>query len=143
MYLATAQVFDSEMAEKVAAHRGRRDAGWTTLEEPFEVSAAIAAQDARSAILLDCATLWLTNLMLADRDVEAECRVLCDALRAAPCPVVVVSNEVGLGGIADNALARRFAVAQGRLNQQIAAIADRVALVAGGMPLALKGGFGA
>jgi adenosylcobinamide kinase/adenosylcobinamide-phosphate guanylyltransferase len=139
IYVATAQAFDDEMAVRIAEHRSRRDAGWTTIEAPLDLAGAIAAHANSSHIMLiDCLTLWLSNVMLDNRDVEAACDMLVDALAAADGPIVVVSNEVGLGIVPDNALARRFRDAQGRLNQQVAANADRVVLMAAGLPLTLK-----
>jgi adenosylcobinamide kinase/adenosylcobinamide-phosphate guanylyltransferase len=139
IYLATAQAFDEEMTARIAEHRDRRDAGWTTIEAPLDLTGVIAAHaNSGQTILIDCLTLWLSNIMLDGRDVEAACDALLDALAVATGPIVVVSNEVGLGIVPDNALARRFRDAQGRLNQQVAANADRVVLMAAGLPLTLK-----
>ncbi len=136
-YIATAQAWDDEMAARIAQHRDDRGAGWTTIEAPRDLCGALAS--ARGAVLVDCATLWLTNVMLGDGDVVAEAAALMAALRAHPGPVVVVSNEVGWGIVPENALARRFRDEQGRLNQQIAEAADLVLGVMAGLPMVLKG----
>jgi adenosylcobinamide kinase/adenosylcobinamide-phosphate guanylyltransferase len=136
-YIATAQAWDAEMADRIAQHRVDRGEGWLTVEAPRDLCGALAA--ARGAVLVDCATLWLTNVMLADADVAAEAAGLVQALQDHPGPVVVVSNEVGWGIVPENALARRFRDEQGRLNQQIAAVADLVVGVMAGLPMVLKG----
>ena len=139
IYVATAQVFDDEMAQKVTRHRDMRGDGWTTIEEPFAVADKLAKITDSQTVLIDCATLWLTNIMLGDYDVQAEISALTAALRNCNGPVVIVSNEVGQGIVPDNALSRRFRNAQGTLNQAIAAEADNVVAVMAGLPLALKG----
>lgn len=141
VYLATAQALDGEMATRIARHRADRGGGWTTLEEPLELAAALerGAQSARP-ILVDCLTLWLSNLMGAGRTAEPETARLLTVLKTLPVPVVFVSNEVGLGIVPDNALARAFRDEAGRLNQAVAAAADRVVFLAAGLPLVLKGG---
>jgi adenosylcobinamide kinase/adenosylcobinamide-phosphate guanylyltransferase len=139
IYVATAQAFDEEMTKRIAEHRSRRAEGWNTIEAPLKLPATVAANgNSGRPMLIDCLTLWLSNVMLDGRDVEAACDELSGALAAAKGPFVVVSNEVGLGIVPDNALARRFRDAQGRLNQTIAARADRVVLMAAGLPLTLK-----
>jgi len=138
VYVATAQAYDDEMRERIRLHQAERQ-GMTTVEAPVELAAAIAAEGRQGRLLLvDCLTLWLSNVMLAERDVAAACDGLETALRTCACPVVAVSNEVGLSIVPENALARRFRDAQGRLNQQIAAVADEVVFVAAGLPLYLK-----
>lgn len=137
-YIATAQAFDAEMAARIAAHRGRRDAGWHTIEAPLDLAGAIAAARDHT-VLVDCLTLWLSNVLLAGHAIEPACDELLASLRGAQVPIVVVSNEVGLGIVPDNALARRFRDAQGILNQRVAALADRVILMTAGLPLVLKG----
>ncbi len=139
VYLATAQAFDDEMRAKVAAHRVQRGPGWTTIEEPVAVAHRLTQRDADQIVLLDCVTLWLTNIILAERDEAADSAALVKALEETPCPVVVVSNEVGLGIVPDNALSRRFRGAQGRLNQALAARAGLVVNVVAGLPQVLKG----
>jgi adenosylcobinamide kinase/adenosylcobinamide-phosphate guanylyltransferase len=138
-YIATAQALDEEMRARIAEHRLRRGAAWETLEAPRDLAEAIAAPGTHGVILIDCLTLWLTNIMLAERDITAETATLLDAIARADKPMIAVSNEVGLGIVPENALARRFRDAQGRLNAEIAAIAGRVVLMTAGLPLTLKG----
>ncbi len=138
IYIATAQALDEEMAARIARHRARRGAAWTTLEAPLDLCAALEESDAGSPRLVDCLTLWLSNLLLAERDWQQEATRLVAVLERQRAPVVLVSNEVGAGIVPENALARRFRDAQGLLNQRIAALADAVYLVACGLPLRLK-----
>jgi adenosylcobinamide kinase / adenosylcobinamide-phosphate guanylyltransferase len=139
-YIATAEAGDAEMAERIAEHRKRRGDFWQTVEEPVELAAAIGANAAPGRpILVDCLTLWLSNLMLAGRIVEHEAETVCAALRDARGRVVLVANEVGMGLVPETPLGREFRDAAGRLNQQVAALADRVVFVAAGLPLVLKG----
>ncbi|NPV25668.1 bifunctional adenosylcobinamide kinase/adenosylcobinamide-phosphate guanylyltransferase [Bradyrhizobium aeschynomenes] len=137
-YVATAQAFDEEMTERIAQHKARRPDEWQTLETTHDLAALVRTHASPTPMLIDCLTLWLSNVMLADRDVAAACADLIEALAAARGPIVAVSNEVGLGIVPDNALARAFRDAQGRLNQDVAALADRVILMAAGLPLTLK-----
>jgi adenosylcobinamide kinase/adenosylcobinamide-phosphate guanylyltransferase len=138
-YLATAEAGDAEMAERIAAHRARRGPFWRTVEAPLALAAVIAAHaEAERPILVDCLTLWLSNLLLAGKQAEKEAGVLCSALRKAAGMVVLVSNEVGMGLVPETPLGRRFRDAAGRLNQDVAALADRVVFVAAGLPLVLK-----
>jgi adenosylcobinamide kinase/adenosylcobinamide-phosphate guanylyltransferase len=137
IYVATAEALDEEMAARIAEHRARRDQGWRTVEAPHDLAAAIVSADG-APVLVDCLTLWVTNLMLAHRDIEAEIVRLEDALGRARGPLVLVANEVGLGIVPDNALARRFRDAAGRLNQRIAARANRVVMMVAGLPLEVK-----
>jgi adenosylcobinamide kinase / adenosylcobinamide-phosphate guanylyltransferase len=140
-YCATAEPGDAEMQARIAAHRARRAPFWRTVEEPLALAAVIAAEARpRRPLLIDCLTLWLSNLMLAGRAPEEETPLLCAALRLAAGPVVLVANEVGLGLVPETPLGRRFRDAAGRLNQEVASIADRVVFVAAGLPLMLKGG---
>jgi adenosylcobinamide kinase/adenosylcobinamide-phosphate guanylyltransferase len=138
-FIATAQAFDAEMEERIARHRADRGSRWRTLEAPLDLPNAIglAAREA-DAVLVDCLTLWLSNLLLAERDEDAAGRALCAAVAACPCPIALVANEVGFGIVPDNTLARRFRDAAGRLNQELAACAGEVVLVAAGLPLVLK-----
>ncbi|MGJ4995054.1 bifunctional adenosylcobinamide kinase/adenosylcobinamide-phosphate guanylyltransferase [Bradyrhizobium sp. HKCCYLS3077] len=139
IYVATAQAFDDEMTERIAQHKARRAEGWQTLETTHDLAGLVRAHtDASAPILIDCLTLWLSNVMLADMDVPAASAELVEALSVARGPIITVSNEVGLGIVPDNALARAFRDAQGRLNQDVAAMADRVILMAAGLPLTLK-----
>jgi len=135
--MATAQAFDDGMVARIAAHQARRGRGWRTVEAPHALAPAIAAADGAPA-LIDCLTLWLSNLILADADLETEMSRLEEALGRARGPLVMVANEVGLGIVPDNALARRFRDAAGRLNQRLAARADRVILMVAGLPLEVK-----
>jgi adenosylcobinamide kinase/adenosylcobinamide-phosphate guanylyltransferase len=139
VYLATARVHDAEMRDKVDRHRRLRGGGWQTVEAPLEPGPALAAAPAGSAVLLDCATMWLSNHLLDETDLPAAEAALMDGLDACPGPVVVVSNEVGLSVVPENALARRFREAQGRLNQRLAARADLVVNIVAGLPQVLKG----
>ncbi|WP_375255014.1 bifunctional adenosylcobinamide kinase/adenosylcobinamide-phosphate guanylyltransferase [Yoonia sp.] len=138
-YIATAQVYDDEMAQKVARHRQTRGTSWHTIEEPLAIAAAVHGAPQNQPILIDCATLWITNIMLGEHDFDAQREALFDAIAASSNPVVIVSNEVGQGIVPDNALSRRFRNAQGALNQQIAQRADLVVAVMAGLPLPLKG----
>lgn len=135
-YVATAEALDDEMRARIAHHRDRRGAHWHTLDAPIDLAGAIGGLP--GVALIDCLTLWLSNVMLAGRDVEAESERLLAALVRAPAPLVVVSNEVGLGIVPDTPLGRAFRDAQGRLNQRVAAAADRVVFMAAGLPLSLK-----
>ncbi len=137
VYIATAQAFDDEMRARIAEHRKRRAPGWHTVETPLELAAALReAGDA--PVLVDCLTLWLTNLMLGDADLETAVAAL-DAALDRTAPTMLVSNEVGGGIVPDNALARRFRDEAGRLHQRIAARAGRVVLMVAGLPLFVKG----
>lgn len=139
IYVATSEIWDAEMAERVALHRAQRAGGaWETIEEPLDLAGVLGRDHGGRPVLVDCLTLWLTNILLAERDVAAEVGRLCAALSTAAGPVLCVANEVGLGIVPDNALARRFRDEAGRLNQAVAAIADRVDFIAAGLPLRLK-----
>jgi adenosylcobinamide kinase / adenosylcobinamide-phosphate guanylyltransferase len=137
-YAATAEPGDAEMTERIAAHRARRGAAWATTEAPRDLAGCLQASQA-TPVLIDCLTLWLSNLMLAGADIETEIIRLEQRLDAAKAPVVIVANEVGYGLVPDYPLGRRFRDLQGMLNQRIASRADRVVLVVAGLPLALKG----
>jgi adenosylcobinamide kinase/adenosylcobinamide-phosphate guanylyltransferase len=139
VYIATAQAFDFEMEIKITAHRAQRGPGWRTVEEPLDMAAALAGIDADAVALIDCATLWLTNHLLAENDLDTAADAFCAALAACSAPIVVVSNEVGQGIVPDNVLSRRFRAAQGRLNQRLAMQAGLVVAVMAGLPLILKG----
>jgi adenosylcobinamide kinase / adenosylcobinamide-phosphate guanylyltransferase len=138
-YCATAEAGDAEMAGRIAAHRARRGPFWRTVEAPLALTAAIAAEAApERPVLVDCLTLWLSNLLLAGRQWGEEAQALRGTLREVAGPVVLVSNEVGMGLVPETPLGRRFRDAAGRLNQDVAALADRVVFVAAGLPLVLK-----
>ncbi len=138
-YIATAQALDPEMRARVDRHKARRSAGWTTVEAPTEAAAALNSARPGEIVLFDCATLWLSNHLLAESDLPAETERLIAALAACPAPVVLVSNEVGAGIVPDNALSRTFREEQGRLNQRLAAEAGLVIAVTAGLPVILKG----
>jgi adenosylcobinamide kinase/adenosylcobinamide-phosphate guanylyltransferase len=138
IYIATAQAFDDEMTERIALHRGRREEGWQTIDAPLNLCEAIAGVSDERPLLIDCLTLWLSNHLLADHDVEAESERLAEILAKPRGNWFVVANEVGLGIVPDNALARKFRDVAGRLNQKIAAEADRVLFMVAGLPLQVK-----
>lgn len=137
VFVATAEALDGEMADRIACHRAERGADWRTVEAPLDIAPIIAAHG-EGVLVVDCLTLWLSNLIHAGRDPAAETGVLVEALKRCG-RVILVSNEVGLSIAPDNALARRFRDEQGRLNQRLAAIADHVEFIAAGLPLTLKG----
>lgn len=137
-YVATGQAFDDEMRERIEIHKARRDGRWTTVDAPLDLGGALCSMDDGRPVLIDCLTLWLSNHMLAGDDVEHETERLADVLAQPRGPWFCVSNEVGFGIVPENALARRFRDAQGRLNQRIAAIADEVILVVAGLPMKVK-----
>lgn len=143
VYVATAEARDDpEMRTRIADHRDRRGPGWETIEEPLDLAAAIGRADAIAGrdggVLVDCLTLWLANAMEASRDVAADTAGLIAALDKAVAPVTLISNEIGLGLVPETPLGRAFRDAQGRLNQDIAAVAGHVVFVAAGLPLTLK-----
>jgi len=139
IYLATAEAGDDEMTARIEAHRARRrGTQWRTIEAPRELVAALTACKGSPA-LIDCLTLWLSNLLLADADIEPEIERLANTLTAAAIPIVLVANEVGSGIVPDHPLGRRFRDFQGILNQRVAALADCVVLMVAGLPLAVKG----
>lgn len=139
LYVATGQAFDDEMADRIARHQADRVGAWATLEEPLELAAALqGAMVEDRIILLDCLTLWLSNLMLAERDIEQAVQALIEVLAAPKGHIILVSNEVGQSIVPDNALARRFRDEAGWLNQEIAVNADKVAFITAGLPQWLK-----
>jgi adenosylcobinamide kinase/adenosylcobinamide-phosphate guanylyltransferase len=139
IFIATATPSDDEMQARIARHRSDRGDGWRTIEEPLAIADTLMREGkADRVILVDCLTLWLNNLMWAKRDIERETTALANAVRVSVAPIVLVSNEVGLGIHPHTDLGRRFCDAQGRLNQTIAAIVPNVALIAAGLPLWLK-----
>ena len=140
LYLATAEARDGEMTDRIAAHRARRGPDWETVEEPLDILEQIVEHAAPDRpILVDCLTLWLSNVMAAGRDPGRAVEDLAAGLEGLAGPVVFVSNEVGLGVIPANALARAFADAAGIANQRLAQRADRVLFTAAGLPVVLKG----
>lgn len=139
VYLATAEARDNEMQARISIHQERRGGNWKTVEEPLELVETIRRHDSiESHILVDCLTLWLSNLMAAGRDIEIERDRLCALLPTLSAPVVIVSNEVGQGIVPMDPLSRRFRDEAGFLNQSVAASVDRVVLVTAGLPLDLK-----
>lgn len=138
VYIATAEALDAEMRERIARHRARRGNEWLERETPLDLVEAINETDGGGARLVDCLTLWLTNLMLAERNWEIEAAALAEMLGRQKSPVVLVTNEVGLGIVPDNVLARRFRDAAGILNQMIARAADEVEFVVAGLPMRVK-----
>jgi adenosylcobinamide kinase/adenosylcobinamide-phosphate guanylyltransferase len=140
VYVATATPGDAEMAERIAEHRSRRGDTWRTVEAPDRLEETLEHEAGeRRAVLVDCLTLWLTNILLAGADTEARSRSLAETAQKLPGLRIFVSNEVGLGLVPENPLGRRFRDAQGRLNQAMAATADNVVFLAAGLPLVLKG----
>jgi adenosylcobinamide kinase/adenosylcobinamide-phosphate guanylyltransferase len=140
VYIATGQAFDAEMADRIERHQEDRGPRWRTVETPLALAQAIA-DEARpgQVVLVDCLTLWASNLMLAERDIEAETAALIASIDGARGPLILVSNEVGLGIVPDNALARRFRDVAGRINQAVAGAVDEALFIAAGLPLKLKG----
>jgi adenosylcobinamide kinase/adenosylcobinamide-phosphate guanylyltransferase len=134
-YVATAQAFDDEMRERVQKHRARRAAGWETVEAPLDFCHSLATD---RPVLVDCLTLWLSNLLLGDHNIAAATAALEAALAERAAPTVLVSNEVGLGIVPDNALSRRFRDEAGRLHQRLAARADAVLFMVAGLPMRVK-----
>lgn len=138
-YVATAQAYDREMADRIARHRAERDGRWWTVEAPLELASAISTvRRSDGALVVDCLTLWLSNLILAECDLPSARRNLIAAVVACPCSLVLVSNEVGMGIVPDNALARRFRDEAGWLHQEVAAACDEAVLIVAGLPLFLK-----
>ena len=139
VYVATAQAGDVEMATRIAVHRTRRGSNWKTIEEPLKLDDALASAAAHGRpVLVDCLTLWLSNVMLGGGDVDEATDALVGGLEGLAVPVVLVSNEVGLGIVPDTSLGRAFRDAQGRLNMRMAERADRVILMTAGLALVLK-----
>lgn len=144
VYIATAEAQDEEMRQRIRQHRARRDVSWKTLEAPLELIRGIKNESGENraiirAIIVDCLTLWLTNLMIYQRDIETQCEGLVYLLKEARSDIVLVASEVGLGIVPEHRLARSFRDYAGELNQAIAALAHAVYLVVAGLPLKLKG----
>lgn len=139
VFVATAEGFDDEMRDRIARHRADRDARWTTIEAPRALPDVIDTLNTKNAVVLvDCLTLWVSNLLLADADIALAGQQLCDMIARFEGTLILVANEVGLGIVPDNALARAFRDAAGRLNQSVAATAREVVLLTAGLPLTLK-----
>jgi len=137
-YLATGRAWDDEMRDRIARHQAERGQGWRQVEAPLDLAEAVRALSAEDVAVVDCLTLWLSNQMLAERDLAAAVDDLAQALAACPATLWVVSNEVGWSLVPDNALGRRFRDEAGRLNQRIAAVADAACLIVAGMRLPLE-----
>lgn len=139
IYIATAEAHDDEMLGRIARHREERDGRWRTVEAALDLPAAIdALSEPDSVVLVDCLTLWVTNLILAERDIATATEELCDAIQRFEGRLILVANEVGFGIVPDNALARRFRDEAGRTNQMVAAAANEVQIIFAGLPLRLK-----
>ena len=138
-YLATGRILDAEVQARVDRHIARRDARWHTVEAPLDLAPTLSKLSATDAVLIDCATMWLSNHLMDQSDVATAQNELIRALQTCAAPWVIVSNEVGHGIVPDNALARQFREAQGRLNIALAAEADLAVQVVAGLPLILKG----
>lgn len=139
-YIATAESLDAEMRDRIARHQADRGEGWRTVEAPLDLVGALEQQSDRGeVVLVDCLTLWLSNLMHQSLDIEAETVRLCEFLHRSEPNVILVSNEVGLGLVPETPLGRQFRDAQGRLNQRVAEACDVVEFVAAGLPIRLKG----
>ena len=140
VYVATAEAHDDEMRAKIAEHRSRRmGKGWRTIEAPLDLESALSRREMGEVALIDCITFWLTNHMLDEADLAEETDALIDLLDQVAVPVVIVTNDVSGGIVPENAMARAFRTAQGRLNQRLAAQADLVVQITAGLPTALKG----
>lgn len=140
IFVATAEALDDEMSARIRHHIAARGDTWKTIEAPILLCDAIEqACSEQCSVLVDCLTLWLSNIMQTDLDVESEVRKLTTTIASVTEPLVLVSNEVGMGIVPESPLARQFRDEQGRLNQLIAAACDRVEFVAAGLPLRLKG----
>lgn len=137
VFLATAEALDAEMVDRISHHKAERGADWGLIEAPLDIASSIVG--ANGTLVVDCLTLWLSNLMHYGRDIDAETEILINAVRATDARIILVSNEVGLSIAPENALARRFRDSQGRLNQRVAAQVDHVEFIAAGLPMVLKG----
>ena len=140
VYLATGRAFDKEMESRISIHRDRRGSEWQTVEEPLDLVGALEKHAGHDRfVLVDCLTLWITNLMMAEQNIAAETETLIAALSPLSGPVVFVSNEVGLGIVPENQMAREFRDHAGFLHQAVASVADEVYFMAAGLPLKMKG----
>jgi adenosylcobinamide kinase / adenosylcobinamide-phosphate guanylyltransferase len=139
VYVATGQAFDDEMHDRIARHRADRGEGWITVEAPLAIAQVIAERSTpRTVLLIDCLTLWTTNLILGGHDVSGATAGLIAALTAAPGPIILVANEVGYGIVPDNALARKFRDEAGIINHRVASAASEVKLIVAGLPVPVK-----
>ncbi len=149
IYLATAQALDTEMEERIQKHRQRRPGDWTTIEEPLEIPEVIAKYQSRTTILLDCLTLYLSNLFFKyealppnsqEQTIGAKIAVLAETIKRSNVNIIIVSNEIGWGVVPENNMSRRFRDLAGSANQTIAAVCDEVYLLVSGLPIRIKGG---
>jgi len=143
-YIATAQALDEEMKERIERHKRERGNDWYAVEEPIDIVRALDELREYPVILIDCLTLWISNLILNNLDLEKEIKRFLDAIKSSaishqPSALLIVSNEVGMGIVPENELARRFRDLAGMLNQKVAEIADEVYLMVSGIPLKIKG----
>jgi adenosylcobinamide kinase/adenosylcobinamide-phosphate guanylyltransferase len=138
-YVATSRIWDDETRSRIEVHKSRRNDTWTTIEAPFDLAPTLRAATADQAILIDCATMWLTNHLLEEHDLSVQFDLLLDALKSCKTPIIIVSNEVGQGIVPDNALSRQFREAQGRLNIALAAQSNFAVQVVAGLPNVFKG----
>lgn len=136
--IATGQAFDAEMRARIEKHRSVRGDAWTTIEAPIDLISALSGLQPSNVAVVDCLTLWLSNLMLVESDLERSATSLIAVLRNVTVPLWLVSNEVGMGIVPDNPLARRFRDEAGRLHQRLAAVSDHVVLVVAGVPMHVK-----
>lgn len=136
--IATAEPLDDEMQERIALHKAARGDGWTTIEAPLDLAAAIGAAPPHAAMAIDCLTLWLSNLMLGGHDLDLAVAGFEAGLRARTAPTVLVANEVGLGIVPETPLGRAFRDRAGALNQRLAARARHVVLMVAGLPMIVK-----
>jgi adenosylcobinamide kinase/adenosylcobinamide-phosphate guanylyltransferase len=136
--IATAEALDAEMADRIARHQADRGARWQTVEAPVNLAAAIANLKREDIAVVDCLTLWLSNLLMRNLSIETEIDALAAALKTCRSRIWLVSNETGLGIVPDNALSRRFRDENGRLHQRMAALAEYVVMIVAGLPLKLK-----
>ena len=139
VYIATAEARDGEMQAKIDRHRRDRGAGWETVEAPLDLAMALREAPSGHLVLVDCLTMWLSNLMAAERDISTEIEGLLAALRDRKDPTICVSNELGMGLVPMDPLSREFRNHQGRLNREVAATAGRAVFVVSGLPILLKG----
>ena len=138
-YVATSRIWDDETRSRIEVHKSRRNDTWTTIEAPIDLAPTLRAATADQAILIDCATMWLTNHLLEEHDLSVQFDLLLDALKSCKTPIIIVSNEVGQGIVPDNALSRQFREAQGRLNIALAAQSNFAVQVVAGLPNVFKG----
>ncbi len=140
IYVATAEAFDDEMSLRIHKHQQQRGEEWTTLDAPLDLFGALRACEGKgSVVLVDCLTLWLTNLVMKEKDAKAEIEAVADYLAQTKLNLVIVSNELGMGLVPEQGFSRRFRDLHGNMNQRVAAVAENVVFVAAGLPLVLKG----